>query len=403
MKQKKLMLLGGIRYLLPAIEAAHKHGCHVITVDYLPNNVAHKYSDEYHNVSILDKEAVLQLAQKLQIDGILSFAVDPGVVTAAYVAEKMGLPFTCSYEVACILQDKARFRQFLTENGFNVPTAKGYSNTEEALNDVALFHWPVIVKPVDSAGSKGVTRVDNPKDLERAIAHALDESHNGHFIIEDFLEKDGLSSGSESFVVDGQLCYNGFYDQYFDNEAVNPYTPSAECWPSNKEEKYLNEIRSELQRLFTLLNVRTGLFNVEWRVCTDGKCYLMEVSPRAGGNRLAEMLNIAADVDIIDAEVQKAVGEPIIEEIHEPNYNGHHAILVLHNEKAGEFQEVQIDKHFKQAHVIEEEIRVKPGEYVETFTGANTAIGTLFLRFSSYEEMRRIMESYRSYVQVIVE
>lgn len=403
MAKKKLMLLGGIRYLLPAIETAHKHGCHVITVDYLPDNIAHKYSDEYHNVNILDKEAVLTLAKELQIDGILSYAVDPGVVTAAYVAEQMGLPFTCSYEAACILQDKARFRQFLTENGFNVPTAKGYSNTEEALNDVALFHWPVIVKPVDSAGSKGVTRVDNPNDLEQAIAHALDESHNGHFIIEDFLVKDGLSSGSESFVVDGQLCYNGFYDQYFDNEAVNPYTPSAECWPSNKEKKYLDEIRSELQRLFTLLNVRTGLFNVEWRVCTDGKCYLMEVSPRTGGNRLAEMLNIAADVDIIDAEVQKAVGVPIIEEIHEPNYNGHYAILVLHNEKAGEFQEVQIDKHFKQAHVIEEEIRVKPGEYVEAFTGANTAIGTLFLRFSSYEEMRSIMESYRSYVQVIVE
>ena len=108
------MLLGGIRYLLPAIEAAHKHGYHVITVDYLPDNIAHKYSDEYHNVSIIDKEAVLQLAQELQIDGILSFAVDPGVVTAAYVAEKMGLPFTCSYEAACILQDKARFRQFLT-------------------------------------------------------------------------------------------------------------------------------------------------------------------------------------------------------------------------------------------------------------------------------------------------
>lgn len=402
MKQKKLMLLGGIRYLLPAIEAAHKHGCHVITVDYLPNNIAHQYSDEYHNVSILDKEAVLQLAQKLQIDGILSYAVDPGVVTAAYVAEKMGLPFTCSYKAACILQDKARFRQFLTENGFNVPTAKGYSNTEEALNDVALFHWPVIVKPVDSAGSKGVTRVDNPKGLERAIAHALDESHNGHFIIEDFLEKDGLSSGSESFAVNGKLLYNGFYDQYFDNEAVNPYTPSAECWPSNKDEKYLSEIRSELQRLFTLLHVRTGLFNVEWRVCKDGKCYLMEVSPRAGGNRLAEMLNIAADVDIIDAEVQKAVGEEI-PEIHEPNYKGHYAILVLHNEKAGRFQEVQIDKHFKQNHVIEEEIRVKPNERVEPFTGANTAIGTIFLQFTSREEMDYMMNHHHNYIHVVVE
>ena len=403
MIRKKLMLLGGIRYLLPAIDAAHKHGYHVITVDYLPNNIAHQYSDEYYNVSIIDKEAVLQLAQELQIDGILSFAVDPGVVTAAYVAEKMGLPFTCSYETACILQDKARFRQFLSDNGFNVPTAKGYSNAEEALQDIDLFHWPVIVKPVDSAGSKGVTRVDAPANLKRAINHALASSHSGHFIIEDFLEKEGLSCGSESFTVNGKLLYNGFYDQYFDNEAENPYTPSAECWPSSKDEKYLNEIRSELQRLFDLLHVQTGLFNVEWRVCKDGKCYLMEVSPRAGGNRLAEMLNIAADVDIIDAEVQKAVGEPITANIHEPNYNGHYAILVLHNEKAGRFQAVQINKYFKQNHVIEEEIRVKPNESVEPFTGANTAIGTLFLQFTSREEMDYMMINHRKYIHVIVD
>ena len=188
--QKKLMLLGGIRYLVPAIEAAHKHGYHVITVDYLPDNIAHKYSDEYHNVSILakDKDKVLALAQELQIDGILSYAVDPGVVAASYVAEKMSLPFTCSYDSACIMQDKSKFRQFLTEQGFNVPNAKGYTKAEDALKDVDFFHWPVIVKPVDSAGSKGVTRVDDPKDLEAAIAHALDESHNGHFIVEDFLE-----------------------------------------------------------------------------------------------------------------------------------------------------------------------------------------------------------------------
>ena len=110
------MLLGGIRYLLTVIETAHKYGYHVITVDYIPDNIAHKYSDEYHNVSILDKEAVLKLARDLQINGILSFAVDPGVVTAAYVADQMNLPFSCSYSAACTLQNKVLFRQFLTDN-----------------------------------------------------------------------------------------------------------------------------------------------------------------------------------------------------------------------------------------------------------------------------------------------
>ena len=84
--RKKLLLLGGSRYLLPVIKAAHDLGVYVITCDYLPYNYAHQFADEYHNVSIIDKEAVLALAQKLNIDGIMSYATDPGVVTAAYVA-----------------------------------------------------------------------------------------------------------------------------------------------------------------------------------------------------------------------------------------------------------------------------------------------------------------------------
>lgn len=90
---KKLLLLGGSRYLVPVIEAAHKLGLYVITCDYLPDNDAHKISDEYMNISIIDKDAVLKAAEEKQIDGVMSFACDPGVVTAAYVAEKMGLPF----------------------------------------------------------------------------------------------------------------------------------------------------------------------------------------------------------------------------------------------------------------------------------------------------------------------
>ena len=188
-KQKRLMLLGGLRYLLPVIEEAHKLGVYVITADYLPDNIAHKYSDEYCNVSIVDKEAVLKEAQRLEIDGIMSFAVDPGVVSAAYVAEKMGLPFQCSYESACILQDKSKFREFLADNGFNCPKAKGYSNVEDALKDLEYFNWPVIVKPVDSAGSKGVSKVEKLDELEQAIHVALQASISKNVIIEDFLEK----------------------------------------------------------------------------------------------------------------------------------------------------------------------------------------------------------------------
>ena len=113
--QKKIMLLGGIHYLLPVIKAAHEQGYYVITADYLPDNIAHKYSDEYVNVSITDKEAVLKTAQEHQIDGIISFGVDPGVVAAAYVQEKMGLPSMGPYESVVSLQYQDLFRAFLQE------------------------------------------------------------------------------------------------------------------------------------------------------------------------------------------------------------------------------------------------------------------------------------------------
>lgn len=397
---KKLMLLGGLRYLLPVIEEAHKLGIHVITVDYLPDNIAHKYSDEYYNVSILDREAVLKLAQELKIDGIMSFAVDPGVVTAAYVAEKMGLPFQGSYESVRILQDKALFRKLLTENGFNVPNAKGYDNLEEAMKDTGFFNWPVIVKPVDSAGSKGVSRVDNPEDLGNAVEYALRESHSGKFIIEDFLEKKGHSSDTDSFTIDGKLVYCSFSDQRFDEKADNPYTPSAYSWPSTMPIEVQQELTMELQRLMNLLNMKTGIYNIETRLCKNGKPYIMEVSPRGGGNRLAEMLKYASRTSLIANAVKAAVGLPV-EDMEMPRYYGHLAEVILHADKDGIFDKIEIADDKKDL-VVETSLWVNPGNEVHGFSGANNAIGTLVLRFPSIESLDRAMSNISSWIKIVL-
>ena len=127
----------------------------------------------------------------------------------------------------------------------------------------------------------------------------------------------------------------------------------------------------------------------------------MEVSPRAGGNRLAEMLNYAADVNINEAETRKAVGFPV-EGIHEPNYRGHFAILVLHSDKEGAFDSVQIDETFRQEHIIEQEIRVLRGDHVASFTGANAAIGTLFLKFNTRDELADALEHKERWLTIKV-
>ena len=232
MKQKKIMLLGGIRYLLPVIKAAHEQGYYVITADYLPDNIAHKYSDEYVNVSIIDKEAVLKVAREKEIDGIMSFGVDPGVVSASYVQNQMGLPSFGPFESVEILQNKDKFRAFLTKHGFNVPWAFGFSSQEEAWDSRAKFSYPLIVKPTDSAGSKGCTRVDKEEQLLAAIEYAFKFTISGRIIIEEFLEKKGCSSDTDSYSQDGQLKFVSFCAQRFDANATNPYTPAAYSWPS---------------------------------------------------------------------------------------------------------------------------------------------------------------------------
>lgn len=396
---KKLMLLGGLRYLIPVIEEAHKLGVHVITADYLPNNIAHKYSDEYCNVSIIDKKAVLAKARDLKIDGILSHAVDPGVTTAAYVAEKMGLPFQCSYEAACIMQDKSLFRKFLAENGFNCPNAKGYSNAEDALKDVDYFNWPVIVKPVDSAGSKGVTKVENKADLATAIATALSSSISKNFIIEDFLDKVGAQSSADIFTVNGKLVYPAYSDQLFDKNAANPYTPAIEIWPASMEQKFQDDLTNQLQRLFTLLNVKSGIYNVESRVCSNGKAYIMEVSPRGGGNRIAELQDMATGQSLIRNEIKKALGMPM-DDISTPVYDGVWCNYILHSSKEGTLVSVDIDENFQKEHVRDIGFIVKPGDKVVPFAGANNSLGTLFLQFGSRKELEDALNHSDRWIQI---
>lgn len=376
---KKLMLLGGLRYLIPVIETAHRLGIYVITVDYIPNNIAHQYSDEYHNVSIIDKEAVLELARRLKIDGIMSFAVDPGVVTAAYVAEKMGLPFQGSYKSVCILQDKAKFREFLKLHNFNIPEAKGYDNKESALLEAKTWNYPVIVKPVDSAGSKGVTKVNKVEDLSSAIETAISHSIKKEFIIEEFIEPLGCPSDSDCFTVDGNLQICTFSNQYFDSKAENPFTPAAFLMPSTMPSIYQKELKEELQRLMTLLNIKTGIFNIETRVGANGKTYLMEVSPRGGGNRLAELSDMAFETNLIENSVRNAVNLPLLPCI--VTYPGDHYLeIILHSNKEGSFQDIIFPKELNNF-LLKKDVWVNKDNNVASFNGANNSLGSIVFKF----------------------
>lgn len=396
---KKIMILGGSRFILPVIKTAHELGHYVVTCDYLPDNIAHRYSDEYINVSVVDEEEVLKVARKANIDGIMSFGCDPGVLTAAYVAEKLGLPSAGSYEAISILQNKGRFRKFLSDNHFNVPFAKSYDDIREAVRDVDLFKWPVIVKPTDSAGSKGVTKVETPEKLQNAIECALGKSRRREFIIEEYLEKVGCSSDSDSFSVNGEFKIITFNSQRFDEHAQNPFTPSAYSWPATITDEHQLELKAELQRLIKLLGLKSSIYNIETRECIDGKAYIMECSPRGGGNRLAEMIKKATGVDLVRASIEAAI-DGDLSFVNSNPYDVFWSIVILHGDKAGRYHDLSVSDEIKDS-IIEKDIWVEPGDVVNQFRAANDAIGTLVMKFNDEKQMLEVIDNPDRYIKVL--
>jgi biotin carboxylase len=300
----------------------------------------------------------------------------------------------------CILQNKGRFRKFLSDNGFNVPTAKSYKNVDKCLADLDLFHWPVIVKPTDSAGSKGVTRVDKPDKLKAGIEYALSFSHSEEFIVEDFITQKGYSSDSDCFSVDGELKFVSFSSQRFDAKAMNPYTPAAFSWPSTMTVEHQTELKNEVQRLLKLLGMKTSVYNIETREGTDGKAYIMEVSPRGGGNRLSECLRYATGVDIITNMVRYSVGLTLDEVVQKP-YNGWWAEIILHSDKKGIFKELWISEEIM-SNVVERDLWINEGDSVGGFMSANEAVGTLVLKFDDEERLRDVLSSQEYYIKLVL-
>lgn len=400
MTRKKIMLLGGAAHIVPAIEAAHNHGYHVITVDYLPDNIAHQYSDEYMNVSIIDKEAVLQVARKCEIDGIISFGIDPGVTTAAYVQEQMNLPALGSYRSACILQNKDLFRAFMEEHGFNVPKSKGFSSKAEALDDMSWYEYPMIVKPSDGSGSKGVTRVDNEEELRAALDVAFDRSRCGNIIVEAFIEKEGCSSDCDAFSIDGELKSIYYSAQHFDSQAINPYTPAAYTWPSTFTKEQEEYLTSEIQRMLRLLKMGTTVYNIETRIGIDGKPYIMEITPRGGGNRLSEMVRMMTGVDYIEANVLGAMGvTPNVKQI---PLEGYWAEIILHADRDGKFAGVEVAEDMR-PYVIEIAPTIQVGQMVEAFSCASDSLGSIVLKFDSKEIMDHAISHQSEWLKVKVE
>ena len=393
--QKRVLFLGGAYAQVPIIQEAKDRGWYIITCDYLPENPGHKIANEYYNVSTTDFQGVLELAYQVNPDFVIAYASDPAAPTAAYVSEKLGLPSN-TYDSVKLLSEKDLFRKFLLDNGFNTPRSVSIIN-ENDFEKVGFLNFPVIVKPTDSSGSKGVTRIEQLSQLKDAVAYANSFSRNKRIIAEEFIESSGPQIHGDGFVIDGKLIFHYLGDHRY-NKKINPFVPYSTTWPSIKEKHIISKIERELNRAISLSGFKNGAINIEVRTSETGEIFIMEIGPRSGGNFVPQVIKYATNFDMINAMLDYYEKQ----DIYIPKtIEKHSAYYVLHSNRGGILESIlikdEIEKNIKEFHQY-----IMPGEEVKSFQGANAAIGVLLLIFGSQKEMEFYINNMNRFVKIKV-
>lgn len=396
---RKVMFLGGSIQQLPAIQYAQKQGYHTILCDFLQDNPGQYYSDEFYCESTTDKEAICIIAMQKKIDGIVAYASDPAAATAAFVSNRLNLPSN-SYESVLVLSNKDLFREFLFKNNFNCPKAKSFKNVEEAINSLSEFQFPLIVKPTDSSGSKGVSKIVKQEELNDAFNTAISYSKNNLVIIEEFIEMSHeYMVGGDIFVVNGKIDFFGLLNCHRSKE-INSLVPIGKSYPLLIEEEKIHLIHEELQKVITLLDIRMGAFNIEVMFNKNGSPYIIEMGPRNGGNMIPQLLQIITGVDLVEATVEVALGK--IDELKvgcSLPLDSYFSTYIIHSSKAGRLKNIIFSKDI-QENIIDKIIFKEVNEKVEIFDNSSKAMGIIFLKYKSLEELNFKMKNMNKFIEI---
>lgn len=388
---KKILLLGGSAAQLISIETAKRLGYYTVLCDYLPDNPGQYIADSFYLVSTTDKDAVLEVARKEQINGIVAYSSDPAAPTAAYVANAMNLQ-GMDYKVVRHFCEKHLFREFLMTNGFNVPQSVEIKVPYD-INaiDISKLQFPVIVKPTDSSGSKGITVIETEKELAPALEYAQQYTRNKTLIIEEFIRRDHphVIEG-EIFAVKGKVVCWGLINSIRD-EKSNPLLPAAYSYPLEMSEKRKKIVKSEVSRLVAATGNTSGAFNIEMIIDKHDRLFFLDAGPRNGGNMLPEYISMIAGKNLVEATIKAAMGDLDNLDVELDGDNGGFwGLGVPHTSTSGKFKGIAYSQLAKKA-LVRENIQKEIGDEVRPFERCTDLVGLNFFHFETKEEMDEVM------------
>jgi biotin carboxylase len=305
-KIKKIMVLGASSCQIPIMLEARSMGLEVITASVAGEYPGFNVADKAYIVDVRDKEKILSIAKEEKIDGIITDQTDIPVKSVAYVAEKMGLP-GIGYECANWFTDKFQMRKKCDSLGIPVPKYLKAKTFKEAFQAIEYIGFPAILKPVDSQGSRGVKKVENILQLERAFQDALWYSASKNVIVEEYFQ--GHEVVIQGFIADGKFTNLSIGDRkYFNFDRL--FIPSRTLFPSViKKEQRQNLLRIN-EKLIKSINPSFGITHSEYLVDTEtGQFKLVETAIRGGGVYISsDLVPMASGININRLLLKNVIG-----------------------------------------------------------------------------------------------
>lgn len=387
------MILPALFDHIDLIKEAKKNNYHVITCDNNPINLGHKYGDSSANISLLDFDNLLEFAEDNCIDAVMAFSTDIAAIPVAYIASKMNLVGN-SVSAVEIMANKTLFRSFLRQNNFNTPSFQTVSCYEDIDIDNLLF--PIIIKPTDRAGSKGVYIINDVADFKVKFDMSIAFSFEGRVIVEDYIEVNHKQIHGDALVQDGELIFCCLGDQFF-GDGIHAFSPIATIFPTTASDKILKEIECELRRFIELVNYQNGGINIEIRVGKDEKIYFIEIAPRFGGNYIPKTINFVCGLNLIKYALDMAVGNKITI----PTYRVDGSIFqfILRSKREGVFKSIHVHNNADFEILEHYEIK-KTGDIVDINNSVSNIISVYILKVQQSKSIEDIINCDEKYFSI---
>ena len=391
---EKILIVGGSHSDIPLIQSAKNLGLYVISTGNNPKEKGHLVSDEYIYADFSIKEEILKVSVDKKIKAICSGSNDFAILSASYVAEILQLPGFDSYETSISLHHKNAFKDVASK--INLPTPKALIFNKDTFSLKAIkdnLNFPLIVKPVDLTGGKGIVKVDDESKLVLASEFCLKQSRQSNFVVEEFFE--GSLHSYSTFISKGIVVF-----EYFDNEFsyMNPYLVSASTGPALVRDETKLQLKIELEKLAKELVLVDGILHAQF--LENKKTFkIVEITRRLPGDFYSKPLKISTGFDQSNAIVECCIGvaPSIPKKVWQKGYVSRHCLMANRN---GFYKSVTIAPEMDKF-IFEKFNLMNVGEKIENYLVQKTAI--YFMNYPNLETMIDFNQRRNDLIQVVVE